>query len=268
MLCLMFMLNKKYLMRSKIVFMLSLLVLSTVLTAQTKVIAHRGYWKPEGSAHNSMSSLINAQKLGVYGSELDVHSTADNVLVVFHDNLIQGHEISSSTYAELRDLKIANGESLPTLEAHLLQAKKHKKTKLIIEIKPKKDIELEDRTALAVLELVRKHRLQKRVEYISFSINICKELVKLKAKAPVAFLCMSGVAYTPKELKEWGIGGLDYHHSLLLQHPEWITEAKALGLTTNVWTVNVNDLIQKFIELKVDYITTDVSDKVMEMLRK
>ena len=248
--------------------MLSLFVQSTVLAAQRKVIAHRGYWKPEGSAHNSISSLINAQKLGVYGSELDVHLTADNVLVVFHDNLIQGHEISSSTYAELRDLKIANGESLPTLEAHLLQAKKHKKTKLIIEIKPKKDIELEDRTALAVLELVRKHRLQKRVEYISFSINICKELVKLKAKAPVAFLCMSGVAYTPKELKEWGIGGLDYHHSLLLQHPEWITEAKALGLTTNVWTVNVNDLIQKFIELKVNYITTDVPDKVMEMLRK
>lgn len=248
--------------------MLSLLVLSTVLTAQTKVIAHRGYWKPEGSAHNSISSLINAQKLGVYGSELDVHLTADNILVVFHDNIIQGHEISSSTYAELRDLKIANGESLPTLEAHLLQAKKHKKTKLIIEIKPKKDIELENRTVLAVLELVRKHKLQKRVEYISFSINICKELVKLKAKAPVAYLCMSGVAYTPKELKEWGIGGLDYHHSLLLQHPEWITEAKALGLTTNVWTVNVNDLIQKFIGLKVDYITTDVPDKVMEMLRK
>lgn len=255
-------------MRKKIVFMLSLLVVSTVLTAQTKVIAHRGHWKPEGSAHNSMSSFINAQKLGVYGSELDVHLTADNVLVVFHDNLIQGHEISSSTYAELRDLKIANRESLPTLEAHLLQAKKHKKTKLIVEIKPKKDIELENRTALAVLELVRKHKLQKRVEYISFSINICKELVKLKAKAPVAFLCMSGVAYTPKELKEWGIGGLDYHHSLLLQHPEWITEAKALGLTTNVWTVNVNDLIQKFIELKVNYITTDVPDKVMEMLRK
>ena len=255
-------------MRKKIVFMLSLLVVSTVLTAQTKVIAHRGHWKPEGSAHNSMSSFINAQKLGVYGSELDVHLTADNVLVVFHDNSIQGHEISSSTYAELRDLKIANGESLPTLEAHLLQAKKHKKTKLIIEIKPKKDIELENRTVLAVLELVRKHKLQKRVEYISFSINICKELVKIKAKAPVAFLCMSGVAYTPKELKEWGIGGLDYHHSLLLQHPEWITEAKALGLTTNVWTVNVNDLIQKFIELKVNYITTDVPDKVMEMLRK
>lgn len=248
--------------------MLSLLVLSTVLTAQTKVIAHRGYWKPEGSAHNSISSLINAQKLGVYGSELDVHLTADNILVVFHDNIIQGHEISSSTYAELRDLKIANGESLPTLEAHLLQAKKHKKTKLIIEIKPKKDIELENRTVLAVLELVRKHKLQKRVEYISFSINICKELVKLKAKAPVAYLCMSGVAYTPKELKEWGIGGLDYHHSLLLQHPEWITEAKALGLTTNVWTVNVNDLIQKFIGLKVDFVTTDVPDKVMEMLRK
>lgn len=255
-------------MRKKIVFMLSLLVVSTVLTAQTKVIAHRGHWKPEGSAHNSMSSFINAQKLGVYGSELDVHLTVDNVLVVYHDNLIQEHDISNSTYDQLKILKIKNGESLPTLEAHLLQAKKNKKTKLIIEIKPKKDVELENKTALAVLELVRKHKLQKRVEYISFSINICKELVKLKAGAPVAYLCMSGVAYTPKELKAWGINGLDYHHSLLLKNPEWITEAKALGLTTNVWTVNVNDLIQKFIELKVDYITTDVPNKVLEMLRK
>ncbi len=84
-------------MRKKIVFMLSLLVVSTVLTAQTKVIAHRGHWKPEGSAHNSMSSFINAQKLGVYGSELDVHLTVDNVLVVYHDNLIQEHDISNST---------------------------------------------------------------------------------------------------------------------------------------------------------------------------
>lgn len=265
----MFMLNEKYLMRTKSVFMLSLLVVSVILTAQTRVIAHRGYWKAERSAHNSISSLINAQNLGVYGSELDVHLTADSVLVVFHDNSIQGHDISSSTYDELKNLKIENGESLPTLEAYLTQAKANLKTKLIIEIKPKKNVELENATALAVLELVRKFKLETNVEYISFSLNICKELVRLNAGAPVAYLAyLSGSAYTPKELKEWGISGLDYHYSLLLKNPEWISEAKPLGISTNAWTVNDIDTIQKLIDLNVDFITTDKPVEVVEMLKK
>lgn len=264
----MFLLNKKYLMKTKFVFILSFLVVSASLTAQTRVIAHRGYWKTEGSAHNSISSLTNAQNIGVYGSELDVHLTADGVLVVFHDNSIQGHDISSSTYDELKILKIENGEPLPTLEAHFIQAKKNPGTKLIIEIKPKKDVELENKTALAVLEMVRKFKIEKEVEYISFSLNICKELVRLNAGAPVAYLSyLGGSAYTPKELKEWGISGLDYHYSLLLKNPEWISEAKALGISTNAWTVNDNETIQKLINFNVDFITTDEPVKVAEMLK-
>ena len=69
----------------------------------TKVIAHRGYWKTEGSAQNSIRSLERASEIGAYGSEFDVHLTADNVLVVYHDNDIQGKHIQSCTYDELKD---------------------------------------------------------------------------------------------------------------------------------------------------------------------
>ena len=41
------------------------------------MIAHRGYWKTEGSAQNSISSLQNTHRIGVYGSEFDVHITRD-----------------------------------------------------------------------------------------------------------------------------------------------------------------------------------------------
>ena len=44
--------------------------------AQTQVIAHRGYWKAEGSAQNSLASLRKAAEAKVYGAEFDVQMTA------------------------------------------------------------------------------------------------------------------------------------------------------------------------------------------------
>ena len=58
------------------------------IQAQTQVIAHRGYWKAEGSAQNSLASLRKAAEAKVYGSEFDVQMTADGIVVVNHDNTI------------------------------------------------------------------------------------------------------------------------------------------------------------------------------------
>lgn len=95
---------------------LSLLFLLCVLMAvpvsakrKTKVIAHRGYWKTEGAAQNSIRSLERANEIKVYGSEFDVHLTADNVPVVYHDRKIEGKDIQTASYAELKDLKLSNG---------------------------------------------------------------------------------------------------------------------------------------------------------------
>ena len=61
------------------------------IQAQTQVIAHRGYWKAEGSAQNSLASLRKAAEAKVYGSEFDVQMTADGIVVVNHDNTIDSH---------------------------------------------------------------------------------------------------------------------------------------------------------------------------------
>ena len=113
------------------------LLLATTVSAKgkTKVIAHRGYWKTEGSAQNSIRSLELAKEIKVYGCEFDVHLTADNVPVVFHDQHINGKDIQKTSYAELKDHKLPNGETLPTLEQYLKRAKKVKRIKLIFELK-------------------------------------------------------------------------------------------------------------------------------------
>ena len=149
----------------------SLLLLLCVLVAapvsakrKTKVIAHRGYWKTEGSAQNSIRSLERANEIKVYGSEFDVHLTADNVPVVFHDSKIQGKHIQTTTYAELKDLKLPNGETLPTLEQYLDRAKKLKKTKLIFELKSHATPQRDREAAKIAVDMVNGKKLTKRTE--------------------------------------------------------------------------------------------------------
>jgi glycerophosphoryl diester phosphodiesterase len=233
------------------------ILLSVTAFGKTGVIAHRGYWKAEGSAKNSISSLANAQKLGIYGSETDVHLSADGMVIVNHDDSIGGYDINSTTLAVLKTVKLSNGEALPTLEEYLNQTRKDKDMRLIIEIKNKKDTLLEQQTVKAVVSLVRKMKMSRAVEYISFSMNACKTLLQVKAGAPIAYLAGKEGAIAPAELKKIGLSGLDYHYSVVIKHPEWIAEAHSLGLTVNAWTVNDPAAIRKLIDLGADFITTD-----------
>ena len=103
--------------------LMGVLLPSAARNRAQQVIAHRGYWKTEGSAQNSISSLQNSYRIGVYGSEFDVHITRDGVVVVFHDDDIQGIKIENANFADIRDKVLADGETLPTLRQYLAAAK-------------------------------------------------------------------------------------------------------------------------------------------------
>ena len=245
-------------------FMLAAFVSASML-AHTKVIAHRGYWNCEGSAQNSITALNKAHEIGAYGSELDVSITTDGVMIVNHDDNYQGVCIETSTYNDLKNLKLANGENLPTLDEYLIQGKKNPGTKLIMEIKPHKTVVNEDRAVAAALYLVEKYGMEDQVEYISFSMNVCKELIR---RAPAAHVSFLGGNVSPKDLKTLGFAGLDYDHGTFDKHPEWIDEAKKYGLTINVWTVNDAERMKQFIAKGVDYITTDNPVELKNLLNK
>lgn len=231
--------------------------------AQTQVIAHRGFWKTEGSAQNSITALKKAAEAKVYGSEFDVQLTADGIVVVNHDDTINGLTIADTKYAQLKDLKLKNCETLPTLADYLKAGKQLPGIQLILEIKPHKTKELEDQAASACVKLVKEYGLEKQVEYISFSMNICEQLAKLTPGAEIAYL-KSDIA--PKEVKAKGLTGIDYYYKVFDKHPEWVKEAHDLGMKVNVWTVNQNEDMQKLIKLGVDYITTDQPLEAKELL--
>lgn len=246
-----------------LIIMLAAILSGSTAFSQTKVIAHRGYWDCEGSAQNSITALNKAHEVGAYGSEFDVLITADGIPVVNHDDSIQGFCIETSLYDQIKDLKLKNGETLPMLEDYLKQGKKNKGTQLILEIKPHKRVVNEDRAVTAILALVQQYQLEDQVEYISFSMNICKELI---SRAPAAQVSYLRGEVSPEDLKTLGFSGLDYHYKVFDKHPEWIQQAKDLGLTINVWTVNDPEIMKSFLLKKVDYITTDKPEELKALI--
>ncbi len=223
-----------------------------------KIIAHRGFWKsnPE-TTENSIQALKNAQELDIYGSELDVVMTKDGVLVVNHDDSHFDMDINKHNYEDLVQLKLSNGEDLPKLKDYLIQGSKSLKLKLIIELKPildeTKEIELVDKSLAIIKDL----NLESQCEFISFSLHICRLLKKISPSYIVYYL---GGDLSPSVAKSENFDGIDYDYLLFLEHPEWISEAKDLGLLTNSWTINEIDILKVLLQQNIDFVTTDRPD--------
>ena len=238
-------------MKTKILMVaLMLLAMTPAIQAKssTKTVAHRGYWKCEGSAENSLTSLRKAHDVGCWGSELDIWLTSDGGLVVNHDpKTLDGLKIEETDFKTITKSKLKNGETVPSLKDYLKAGKKLKPMILVLELKtqstPERNIEL----AKKVVDMVKSMKMEGH------------------PNARVAYL---NGDKTPAELKELGYTGLDYHQKVLRNNKSWIREAHDLGLTVNVWTVNKADDLQYFIDEAADFITTNEPELLLDLLKK
>ncbi|TLU99267.1 glycerophosphodiester phosphodiesterase [Dyadobacter luticola] len=240
-----------------------LAVSSSMAQKHNKVIAHRGAWKNTGATENSIGALEHAIKLGCYGSEFDVHMSADSVLYVHHDHAIKGTHIEKTNSAELSQIKLENGEALPTLEAYLKAGAKQKKTRLILEIKTS-SMGKERSMALTTkcVEMVKKLQVTKITDYIAFDFDVCLKVKELDPKAHVEYL---NGDKTPDEIAAAGLDGIDYHFSIFKRKEEYIQQMRDKKLTTNTWTVNDEDTLKWFLEKNVDYITTNEPELLLSL---
>lgn len=239
----------------RIFILMAALLVGLTAVAQPKIVAHRGYWRTDGSAQNSITSLQKAAAVGCYGSEFDVWITADGVPVVFHDATIDGIRIEDTTFATLMNHRLQNGEFIPTLQQYLTEGAKIEGCQLILEIKPHRNEVRDKRIADMCVELVRTLGLEKKTEYISFSKVVCQRLHEITPDSKVAYL---NGELSPAQIKEMGLTGIDYNEKVFVKHPEWLQEAKQLGLEVNVWTVDGEENLRHHVNLEgVDLITTN-----------
>ena len=105
-------------------------------------IAHRGFFDYEDAPENSMPAFERAVEKG-FGIELDVQTTSDGELVVFHDaNLDRmcgvDKKLTDCTLAELEQFTLGkSNEKIPRYRDVLAMI--DKKVPLLIEIKPEGD---------------------------------------------------------------------------------------------------------------------------------
>lgn len=228
------------------------------------VIAHRGAWKNTGVPENSIASFLKAVELGCEGSEFDVHYTADSVVMLFHDRHKDGLVIEKTTYDELSEKPLSNGETAPDLQTFFEVATKQNTTRLVLEIKPsavskERGIALTDRIMRQVMEA----GVQGWVDYISFGYDICQRILQWDPYAKVAYL---NGEKAPSEVAADGLDGLDYNQKVFRDKPDWIQQAKDEGLSLNVWTVNNPDDMDWFLKQGFDFITTDEPELLLKKI--
>ena len=225
---------------------------------QTGIVAHRGFWNCEeaGYAKNSVAALRCAQEAGFWGSEFDVNMTSDGELIVYHDSDVEGRKIEEYPYSEFKDFKIANGETIPTIDQYLEQGKKYPETMLVYELKPHSCGEVEDRFVEITYKKLEEHGLMdpERVMFISFSLHMCEKIAKEHPEFTVQFL---GSSKNPEELAKMGINGVDYNHMVFTLYKKWYRLARKNDMSVNAWTVNKDGDMRRMLKLGVDQLTTD-----------
>ena len=236
------------------------------MSAQTKIIAHRGAWKEFNLPENSIASLQKAIELKCYGSEFDVRRTKDGVLVVNHDPAYFGDTIQYSNYADLNKNKLSNGESLPLLKNYFKKGTKGKHdTKLICEIKEAlSDKEQDYLTTIETLKLADKLNIKDRIIYISFSFQI---LQWIKEKNPTAIVLYLENNRTIEEISNAKFDGVNYNFKEYFNHPEISNHAISAQLKLGSWTVNTPEDLLKLQQQHIEFITTNQPNQFLQIIK-
>lgn len=235
-----------------------------VVGKETLVTAHRG--STMNAPENSISSIKQAIFEEADYAEIDVMTTKDNVVVLFHDLTLKrinksNLAIKDMTFEETQ--KVDNGsyfsekfagEKIPTLEEVLKLAKG--KIKLNIELKPMQENE---KLAEEVVNLVKKYDMENEVVITSLNYDILQETKNLTNNISVGYILMAGVG----DLTKLNVDFLSVEKSVLKS--KLVYAMHALNKEVHVWTINDIDEIEEVISLGADNIITDDVELVEEI---
>ncbi|WP_179396004.1 glycerophosphodiester phosphodiesterase [Lacticaseibacillus absianus] len=209
-----------------------LLISITLITSGFTVVGHRG--DPLTYPEETFQSIDHAVAVGANYVELDVHESADGVLVVQHDNTIQrmtgaALTISATPYATLHAYHTKNGEPVHSLQ-EVLTHYRTSRVKFLIETKvikgdPDPDVEAK------LAAMITRNQLTKRVMFHSFSLSSLKRLQRLLPQVPRLFIVGSLKRITFAVFPY--VSGINVSSDLMT--PEMVSALHAMGQKVYVW---------------------------------
>lgn len=241
-------------------------------------LAHRGF-SPEG-AENSMAAFRAAVALGYRYLEADVHTTADGVLLLFHDETLDRvtdgsgriSELSAETVAKAR---IAGAEPVPLLAELVAE---FPDVRLNLDVKDWNSVE----TLAAAIE---QFELHDRVLVASFSDRRRRAVLRRLSRpaassagmASNALFVLLGPLLPVPLLRRVAARALRDVHALQVPvrygavtvvTAGFVRRAHRHGLHVHVWTINEPAEMHRLLDLGVDGIVTDRADLLKAVLQE
>lgn len=231
-----------------------------------QIVAHRG--TPRDRRENTLAGFALALEQGADAIELDVHATADGVVVVHHDALLgagvepvalAGRDIVSLAADELREARLQPGPDgarhpVPTL-AEVVELVGDRAT-LYVEVKGA-GIE---RAVLGVLADARSP-----VAVHGFDHRVSRRVADVGGTVPTGILVYSYLLDPVHALRE--AGARDYWCWWEFIDAPLVDRIQAAGGRVVAWTVNDAAVARRLAALGVDALCTDLPGAIRGALR-
>ncbi|NKX55138.1 glycerophosphodiester phosphodiesterase [Arthrobacter sp. E918] len=235
--------------------------------------AHRGF-SPAGH-ENSMAAFRAAVDLGYGYLETDVRTSADGVLMVFHDATLDRvtdgtGPFSARTAAQLRQVRIGGVEPIPTMEELLAE---WPDVKINVDVK--------DRPGSALLAgLIERYGAHDRILVTSFSdrrrLGVFRTLSRPAASsggvlsvAALTSLGRVGLARTLGRAARMQAVQVPVRYGRYrLVTPAFVSRCHRAGLAVHVWTVNEREEMERLLEMGVDGLMTDRADVLAGLMQE
>lgn len=251
------------------------------------VIAHQGgdgLWPG-----NTLFAFQQAAEMGVDVLEMDLHQSADGVLVLMHDETVDRTTdgrglIRELSLAELKQLDAGydwspdgeqstpfrgQGIQVPTLE-EVFQA--FPDYLFNIEIK-----QVEPSVGAAFCDLIRQYGLEIRVLVASFHSQAmqdfrqaCPQVATSATRSETTIFFALNSVYLGRLVTPpyQAVQVPEYSSGLRVLSPRFVRGAHGRGLEVHAWTINTTADMQRFLDMGVDGLITDRPDLLLELLER
>ncbi|WP_246142559.1 glycerophosphodiester phosphodiesterase [Nocardioides rubriscoriae] len=229
-------------------------------------LAHRGgAYHPEiEGLENTLEAFQHAVALGYRYLETDVHTTADGVLMAFHDDVLdrvcdQQGPIAGLTHADVRRARIGGRSEIPTLAA-------------LVEGLPgaRFNIDLKSDGAVhALAAFVAARGLWDDVLVGSFSRARLREFRRLTARRVATSAAPAEVVAFVGGLPGGDFDALQVPHRrgrLTVTTARLVRRAHAARKHVHVWTIDEVEEMRELLDLGVDGLVTDRTDLLKDVL--
>ncbi|MCP2048947.1 UNVERIFIED_ORG: glycerophosphoryl diester phosphodiesterase [Paenarthrobacter nicotinovorans] len=235
-------------------------------------LAHRGFSR-EG-LENSMAAFKAAVELGTVHLETDVHTTSDDVLLVFHDSSLDRvtdstGRISELTAAEVARARIGGVEPVPTFDELVMSLPD---ARLNLDVKDWNSV-------VALASAIERHGVHNRVLVTSFSdrrrravlAKLSRRVASSAGSSLTALFVLLGPVL-PAGLARSLLTGVDVfqvpvrYGRLPVVTAGFIRRAHRVGRQVHVWTINDPADMERLLDLGVDGIVSDRLDLLKDVL--